>query len=267
MLRYHGPESLKDEIDQYNGRDVVLLNIWKTRCNEPRVDTIIWLPWEQGTQNSIIHFSGPASNSFLRLRYSDPQGEYPIELALLYASLLTHLYCFNDLNRDFKVYMECNRLYYDGKLPPNTKDPNKVYAQLKAMKSVARKKELARLAKIRDTQLADERLLERAQEDNDFNEVIEGMELSQLESDFTFDDDDDGDENDESEKKEDEEKAFITPKKTRGKNKTNAELPPVFFYSYNFDLTPRLYRELLLLGEKTLIFRQEFKKEINHPRI
>ena len=91
LLRYHGPESLKDEIDQYNGRDVVLLNIWKTRCNEPRVDTIIWLPWEQGTQNSIIHFAGPASNSFLRLRYSDPHGEYPIEMALLYASINSSL--------------------------------------------------------------------------------------------------------------------------------------------------------------------------------
>ena len=83
LLRYHGPESLKAEEDQFNGRDVVLLNIWKTRCNEPRTDTIIWLPWEQGTQNSIVHFKGPASNSFLRLRYSVPQEDYSIESALL----------------------------------------------------------------------------------------------------------------------------------------------------------------------------------------
>ena len=124
--------------------------------------------------------------------------------------------------------MDCNRLYYDGKLPPNTRDPFKVYAQLKSMDAAKRKKELERLARIRDSQLADEGLLDRVQEDLGFHEIDDGVEFTHTAEDFDFVEAEE--EAKVEEKDEEEEEIFITPKKTsntRGRKKPNAELPPV----------------------------------------
>lgn len=104
------------------------------------------------------------------------------------------------------------------------------------MTSKARKIELQRLGNIRDTQLAEEKLLDHVQEDIKFPE--EELDLSELGVDLDLSFEEEGEEEDaEEEEKDDEEEeekeelTFTTPKKTpKSRNKKNArtELPPVF---------------------------------------
>lgn len=81
VLKFIGAPNQKENTSQYQGQDVVLLNIWKTRCDAPRVDILLWLPFRQDA-NSIVQLKGPNVNKFLRFRYCDPQQEFDVRLAL-----------------------------------------------------------------------------------------------------------------------------------------------------------------------------------------
>lgn len=68
------------KVDQYDKKDVVLMAVWHTRCDKPRDDIIIWLPWRN--EGAIVHLKGDAgANAFLRNRYTALDVEYDFKLA------------------------------------------------------------------------------------------------------------------------------------------------------------------------------------------
>lgn len=80
ILRYHGDE-LGKTADQYEGKDIVLLGIWKTRCFDPRVDIILWLPHELGDKK-VVMVRGHKVGVLLRQRYCDLEAKFDVKLAL-----------------------------------------------------------------------------------------------------------------------------------------------------------------------------------------
>lgn len=79
-LIYHSaPEA--PEINQYDGNMVVLLSVWKTRCSNPRLDIILWLPWE-ADGHRIVLVKGPECGNFLKGRYCEPSETFDLKTAL-----------------------------------------------------------------------------------------------------------------------------------------------------------------------------------------
>lgn len=84
VLRYYASKERENarQVEQYEYKDVVLMSIWRTRCQNPRVDIIIWLPW-QSSANSIVHLKGTDASAFLRNRYTALDVVYAFEEAHL----------------------------------------------------------------------------------------------------------------------------------------------------------------------------------------
>lgn len=76
-LKFKGSEADKSLVDQYGGRDVILLGVWQTRCDRPRCDLMIYLDWLEN-DDCFAHLKGPQVNKFLKLRYCDPMDEYDV---------------------------------------------------------------------------------------------------------------------------------------------------------------------------------------------
>lgn len=72
-------------INQYDGKMVVLISIWKTRCVKPRFDIVIWLPW-QADGHRIVLVKGTSVANFLNRRYNEPTEAFDVKAALRYVS-------------------------------------------------------------------------------------------------------------------------------------------------------------------------------------
>ena len=70
-------EEKKNFANQFGGEDVVLLNIWQTRCDKPRTDLVIYLDWLE-EDHRFVSIKGSAVNQFLNNRYCDPFDKYDV---------------------------------------------------------------------------------------------------------------------------------------------------------------------------------------------
>lgn len=82
-------------INQFDGNTVFLLSIWKTRCNTPRIDIVLWLPWKaDGHRISLV--GGTPVGEFLKYRYCDPTESFDIKAALRYVGFRLNFVIFFD---------------------------------------------------------------------------------------------------------------------------------------------------------------------------
>lgn len=61
--------------------DIILLGIWRTRCNSPRIDIIIWDP-ALTSDKSVYMIHGPNVGKFLSNRYCDLDAQFDVQTAL-----------------------------------------------------------------------------------------------------------------------------------------------------------------------------------------
>jgi hypothetical protein len=77
-LKFRGSAEEKNLINQYDGKDVILLNIWQTRCDKPRTDLVLYLDWLTD-DHRFVYVKGTAVNQFLKNRSCDPLDEYDVD--------------------------------------------------------------------------------------------------------------------------------------------------------------------------------------------